>query len=64
MYNTHAHQYSLQICLHVIPCEHDQCASNVHSIQFTSDAYQKRHNEFHVKEPVVFNKAKYEHHWQ
>ena len=34
MYHTNAHHYSLQICLPVVPCEHDQCA-------FNSDAHQR-----------------------
>ena len=49
MYNTHAHRYSLRICLLVMPCEHDRCASNAHSIRFASDAH---HNELHVKAPL------------
>ena len=31
MYHTHAHHYSLQICLPVVPCERDRCASDAHS---------------------------------
>ena len=42
MYNTHTHQYSLRICLLAMPCEHDQCASNAHSIRFASNAHRKR----------------------
>ena len=29
MYHTHAHHYSLQICLPVVPCERDWCAFNL-----------------------------------
>ena len=41
MYDTHAHHYSLWICLLVVPCECYWCASDAHSIWFTSDAYRK-----------------------
>ena len=46
MYDTHDHHYLLQICLPVVPCEHDWCAFNAHSIWFTLDAHWKQITSF------------------
>ena len=51
MYDTHACHYPLQICLPVVPCECDWCASDAHSIRFRC-ASEADYNELHVNTPL------------